>query len=71
MKFDLSALKAYVGGLLATGGPSISAFIVGVFEKATGFDLPVSMEGIVLSAVTFILGYVGVYFTSNQLGKTA
>jgi len=71
MKFDLSALKAYMGGLVATAGPAVSAFIIGAFEKATAFDLPVSIEGFILTGVTFVLGYVGVYFTSNSLGKTA
>ena len=66
MKFNLEAAKAYVGGLVATAGIPVSNFIVGMFEKSTGIDLPSSVEGIVLTAVTFVLGYVGVYFTPNQ-----
>jgi hypothetical protein len=66
MKFDLSAAKAYVGGILATAGVPVSNFIVGVFEKTTGFDIPVSIEGVVLTGVTFVLGYIGVYFTPNK-----
>lgn len=67
MTFDLSALKAYVGGILATAGPSLSSFLVNIFEKGVGIDLPVSVEQTVLYGITFVLGYVGVYFTSNNL----
>jgi hypothetical protein len=66
MKFDFSAAKAYVGGILATAGVPISTFIVGMVEKMTGFDIPVSIEGLVLTGVTFVLGYIGVYFTPNK-----
>jgi hypothetical protein len=66
MKFNLEAAKAYMGGLMATAGPSVSAFIIGMFESGTGIDLPSSVEGFVLTGVTFVLGYVGVYFTPNK-----
>ena len=65
MTFDFTALKAYMGGLVATAGPGISQFLVGALESVTGFDIPASIEGFILTGVTFVLGYVGVYFTKN------
>lgn len=66
MKFNLEAAKAYVGGLIATAGPAVSEFIIHTFEAGTGFDIPASVEGVIITGVTFILGYVGVYFTPNK-----
>lgn len=71
MKFNLEAAKAYMAGLMVTAAPSVSAFIVGMFEAATSIDLPASIEGFVLTAVGFVLGYIGVYFTPNAKPKTA
>ena len=71
MKFDLSALKAYIGGLIGTWGLPIGAFIIKALEAATGFDIPVGIESVIASGVNFVFGYIAVYFTSNQLGKTA
>lgn len=69
MKFNLEAAKAYVGGLMATAAPQVSGFLVGLFESATGVDLPVNVEGIILTVVAFVLGYVGVYVTPNAKPK--
>ena len=66
MKFNLEAAKAYVRGIVATAGIPISNFLVGMFESVSGLDLPSSVEGIVLTGVTFVLGYIGVYFTPNK-----
>ncbi len=69
MKFNLEAAKAYVGGLMATAAPHVSGFLVGLFESATGIDLPANVEGIILTGVAFVLGYIGVYVTPNAKPK--
>lgn len=69
MKFNLEAAKAYVGGIMTTAAPAISSFIIGLFESGTGIDLPVNVENIVLTAVAFALGYIGVYATPNAKPK--
>lgn len=66
MVFDLRAAKAYAGGILATAAPGVSAFIVGILEAATGWDIPVSLEQTILTGVAFVLGWIGVYFTPNK-----
>ena len=66
MMFDLRAAKAYVGGLLATAAPSVSGFIVGLIEKGTGWDIPVTLENTLLTGVAFVLGWLGVYLTPNK-----
>lgn len=66
MKFDLTAAKAYVGALVATSAPAVSSFLIGLFEKATGIDLPASIEGIILTGVTAVVGYIAVYWTPNK-----
>lgn len=66
MMFDLRAAKAYVGGLLATAAPGVSGFLVGLIETSTGWDIPVSLENTLLTAVAFVLGWIGVYFTPNK-----
>lgn len=66
MKFNLEAAKAYMGGLVATAGPFISTTIIGLFEASTGIDLPTSVEGFILTGVTFVIGYVGVYVVPNK-----
>lgn len=77
MKFDLSALKAWMASVL-TGVASASstesgagAAVIGIIEKLTGFDIPPNGEVIVAGAVGWLIGYVAVYMTSNELGKTA
>lgn len=70
MMFDLRAAKAYVGGLLATAAPEVSGFLVGLIEHATGWDIPVSMEKMMLTGIAFVLGWVGVYFTPNKPATT-
>lgn len=69
MKFNLEAAKAYVGGLMATAAPQVSGFIVGLFESTTSIDLPANVEGVVLTVVAFVLGYLGVYVTPNAKPK--
>lgn len=66
MKFNLEAAKAYMGGVVATAGPALSNFIVGAAEASTGIDIPTSVEGVILTAITFVLGFLGVYFTPNK-----
>lgn len=66
MVFDLRAAKAYAGGILATAAPPVSAFIVGIVEAATGWDIPTSLENTILTGVAFVLGWIGVYFTPNK-----
>ena len=53
MVFDLRAAKAYAGGILATAAPPVSNFIVGLVEAATGWDIPVSLENMLLTGVAF------------------
>lgn len=71
MTFDLGALKAYVGGLFSTGGATVSAFLIKAFETGTGIDIPATLEGLIVSGVAFVMGYVAVWITSNDLGKKA
>ena len=66
MVFDLRAAKAYAGGILATAAPPVSNFIVGLIEAATGWDIPVSLENMLLTGVAFVIGWIGVYFTPNK-----
>ena len=71
MKFDLSALKAYIGGLIGTWGLPFGAFLIAALETSLGFDIPSGIESIIASGVNFVFGSIAVYFTSNQLGKPA
>jgi hypothetical protein len=66
MKFDLTAAKAYVGAIVATSAPAVSSFLIGVAEAATGFDIPTSVEALIVTAVTAVIGYVAVYVTPNK-----
>lgn len=69
MKFNLEAAKAYMGGVVGGAAASISAFAIGLFEASTGIDLPASVEGFILTGVSFVIGYVAVYFTPNAQPK--
>lgn len=66
MKFNLEAAKAYVGALVATSGGSVAYFLIGLFEAATSIDLPASLEGMVVTGVTAVIGYLAVYWTPNK-----
>lgn len=65
MKFDLSAAKAYVGGVLAVAGEPVAHFLIGLVEKGLGIDIPVNLEAFVIMGATYALGHTGVYFTKN------
>lgn len=71
MTFDLGALKAYIGGLLASTAfaTTVAAWLIGGFEALLGIDIPPDLEGYFVMAVGFALGWLAIYFTSNQLGK--
>lgn len=65
MKFDTSALKAYVGMLLATYGAYIAEQITGFLMSLIGFGTP-ELKTAVSTIIAAIIGYVAVYFTPNK-----
>lgn len=70
MKFNLSALKAYVGGLFGAGaGTGLATWMVGAFEAAFAIDVPANLEAMAITAIAGAIGYVAVYFTSNGFGS--
>jgi hypothetical protein len=72
MKFNLSALKAYVGGLAGAGfGTTFAGWLVHGAEAAFSIDIPANIEVMAITAIAGGLSYVGVYFTSNTLGSAA
>lgn len=66
MKFDLSAFKAWVGGLFATAGIGIANLVIHGIEAGFGFDIPANLEGYIITAVSFAVGYFAVYFAPNK-----
>lgn len=72
MKFNLEALKAYIGGLLtasaeaASGGNGVAGVLIKGLESAIGWDIPQSIEGFIATGIGFAIGYVAVYFTPNK-----
>lgn len=65
MKFDLSALKAYVGMALATYGAVIAEKLAGFLLSFIGGGTADLKTG-VATVIAAILGYVAVYFTPNK-----
>lgn len=66
MVFDWRAAKAYVGGIIAGAGPTVAGWIVGGFHAATGLTVPDPIQQTLVMGVSFVLGWVGVYFTRNR-----
>lgn len=72
MYIDLRAAKAYVGGLLATSGTQIATFLVQAVMTMMGMETnppPTPNETAAIHVVAGILGFLAVYWTSNQKPK--
>lgn len=63
MKFDTSALKAWMGMALATYGAVIADWIAGFVVGAIGGAT--ELRTAVATIIAAIIGYVAVYFTPN------
>lgn len=66
MKFDLTAAKAYVGGILAVAAVPVSTFIGGLFHAGLGMDLPSWAATALTTGLAYVFGHVGVYLTPNK-----
>lgn len=66
MKFDTTALKAYVGMLLATYGAYIAAQLTDFLFAAIGLAGSVELKTAVSTLIAAAIGYVAVYFTPNK-----
>lgn len=64
--FNLSAAKAYVGGVVAAAGLPVATFFIGIFESLTGIDIPASMEAMIVTAFAYVLGHAAVYLVPNK-----
>lgn len=67
LRWDMAAAKAYVGAAIAAWPPGISDFIIRLIEAGIGWDIPVSFEQIIGKGVAAAIGFIAVYFTSNDL----
>ena len=65
MKFNLEALKAYVGGIMGGGaGVAVGGFVVHGIEALVG-NLPTSVETVMITAVAYIVSHIAVYVAPN------
>jgi hypothetical protein len=72
MKFDFSALKAYVAASLGAGAATtIAAYVVHGAEAALGVSaaVPASVDLWIVGGLAAAFGYVSVYFTPNSAPK--
>lgn len=75
MQFNLSALKAYIGAALMAAQENISPAggilraVIDSIEASISFDIPSSIETVLATGISMAIGYIAVYFTSNDLGK--
>lgn len=65
MKFDLSALKAWVGMALATYGAVIAAKLADFLVSVLPFTVSVELKTAVATVIAAVIGYIAVYFTPN------
>lgn len=69
MYLDFRAAKAYVGALLATSGVQIAQFIVHASMTVMGLETdppPTEFETAAIHGIAGLLGFLSVYWTSNQ-----
>jgi hypothetical protein len=70
----LSALKAYAGGILAISAHTVAETAVG-FTMALAHvppgGLDTRIETSTIGVVSFVLGFFGVYWTTNDMGRSA
>lgn len=66
MKFDLTAAKAYVGGVLAVAAVPVAGFVVGLIHAGTGFDIPTGVSTVLTTGLAYAFAHVAVYFVPNK-----
>lgn len=65
MSWNMTAFKAYVGGVAATAGVPVGTFILHLIESGMG-DLPSSIDTMIVGAIAYVIGHLAVYVAKNQ-----
>lgn len=65
MTWNMTAFKAYVGGVAATAGIPVGNFILHLVESGTG-DLPPMFDNAIVGGIAYAIGHLAVYIAKNK-----
>jgi hypothetical protein len=70
LAFNLNALKAHVGGVLAANAVNVGPWVLELVEKTTTIDFPTQIDGLIVLGVNYAIGFIVVWLTPNiQVNK--
>lgn len=67
MSWDMTAFKAYIGGVVATAGVPIGTFVLKLLESGFQTDFSSQIDMSIIGGVAYVIGHIGVYFAKNKL----